>query len=86
LSRRSEGRRRRKRRRLVWWWPPKNCQLRPRHLTLEHLQLVSQEQDLHFFPLLRTTEQQQQLQQAAQQPIGETKFSSGKDRVRMAGH
>lgn len=29
----------------------------------------------HFFPLLRASEQQQQLQQAAQKPIGETKIS-----------
>jgi hypothetical protein len=36
-------------------------QLRPRHLTAEHLQLVPQQQDLHLLPLLRTSEQEHQL-------------------------
>jgi Transposase len=51
-------------------------QLWPRDLTPQHLQLVPQQQDLHLLPLLGTSEQQQQLQQAAQQPIGEGKALS----------
>jgi hypothetical protein len=53
--------------------PVSRLQLRPRHLTAQHLQLVPQQQDLHLLPLLRATEQEEQLEEAAQKPIGEAK-------------
>jgi len=48
------------------------AQLRPSNLTPEHLQLVPKQQDLHLL-LLRASKQQEQLHQAADQPVGQGK-------------
>jgi hypothetical protein len=53
--------------------PVSRPRLRPRHPTAEDVQFVPQQQDLHLLPLLRASEEQQQLQQAAQHPICQAK-------------
>jgi hypothetical protein len=49
------------------------ARLRPCDLTAQHLQLVPQKQDLRLLPLLRTSEQEHQLEQSARQPVAEPK-------------
>jgi hypothetical protein len=45
----------------------------PSRIAQGKLWLMPQKQDLHFLPLLRTSQQQQQLQQATDKPIGKAK-------------
>src|SRR6266545_6845924 len=46
-------------------------QTRPTYLAPQHLQLMPQHQDLHFLRPLRTTKQNQQLEQTANDPVSE---------------